>query len=102
MIVVLQLLQVNYKGENLAILEQMREAEVLPTELVDVWQDSYVNSQLSKVSYLALIFPKIILQILFKEGLKCTQEKARTRPKMKEVRNKSRIQIPSLLRFTRS
>ena len=31
-----------------------------------------------------LILP-LVAQILYKEGMKCTQEKARNRPKMKEV-----------------
>ena len=33
-----------------------------------------------------LILP-LVSQILYKEGMKCTQEKARNRPKMKEVVN---------------
>merc|ERR1712172_80445 len=55
----------------MGILDLMKESSTMPAELVDEWKDSWKNSQLSK--------------ILYKEGMKCTQEKARNRPKMKEV-----------------
>ena len=71
------------------ILDVMKESSTMPAELVDEWKDSWKNSQLSKVTIISLILlhhsPHVIFQILYKEGMKCTQEKARNRPKMKEV-----------------
>merc|ERR1719494_1061937 len=58
-------------NEMSPILDVMKDSTTMPAELVDTWEDSWKNSQLS--------------QILYKEGMKCTQEKARNRPKMKEV-----------------
>merc|ERR1711963_565069 len=58
-------------NEMSPILDVMKDSTTMPAELVDTWEDSWKNSQLSK--------------ILYKEGMKCTQEKARNRPKMKEV-----------------
>merc|ERR1719369_2299047 len=55
----------------MAILDVMRESKTMPEKWVDCWEESWANSQLSK--------------ILYKEGQKCTQEKAKNRPKMKEV-----------------
>ena len=70
------------------ILDVMKESSTMPAELVDEWKDSWKNSQLSKVMGMSSFwfFPhSLFSQILYKEGMKCTQEKARNRPKMKEV-----------------
>ena len=80
-------LKVRDGNEMVPILDLMKESSTMPAELVDEWKDSWKNSQLSKVA-LSLILSfilHIISQILYKEGMKCTQEKARNRPKMKEV-----------------
>merc|ERR1719458_2394191 len=63
-------------NEMVPILDLMKESSTMPAELVDEWKDSWKNSQLSK--------------ILYKEGMKCTQEKARNRPKMKCTQEKAR------------
>ena len=75
-------------NEMAPILDVMKESTTMPAELVDEWKDSWKNSQLSKVMRTLSLLPSslpVIPQILYKEGMKCTQEKARNRPKMKEV-----------------
>ena len=70
------------------ILDVMKESTTMPAELVDEWKDSWKNSQLSKVMRTLSLLPSslpVTPQILYKEGMKCTQEKAKNRPKMKEV-----------------
>ena len=70
------------------ILDVMKESTTMPAELVDEWRDSRMNSQLSKVTRMLYLLPSslpLIPQILYKEGMKCTQERAKNRPKMKEV-----------------
>ena len=75
-------------NEMVPILDVMKESTTMPAELVDEWKDSWKNSQLSKVMRTLSLLPSslpVTPQILYKEGMKCTQEKARNRPKMKEV-----------------
>ena len=78
-------------NEMSPILDVMKDSTTMPAELVDTWEDSWKNSQLSKVTFSFFVFyitpttSFFLLQILYKEGMKCTQEKARNRPKMKEV-----------------
>ena len=78
-------------NEMSPILDVMKDSTTMPAELVDTWEDSWKNSQLSKVTFSFFFFyitpttSFFLLQILYKEGMKCTQEKARNRPKMKEV-----------------
>ena len=74
--------------EMVPILDVMKESTTMPAELVDEWKDSWKNSQLSKVTRTLSLLPSslpLIPQILYKEGMKCTQERAKNRPKMKEV-----------------
>ena len=75
-------------NEMVPILDVMKESTTMPAELVDEWKDSWKNSQLSKVMRTLSLLPSslpVTPQILYKEGMKCTQEKAKNRPKMKEV-----------------
>jgi len=58
-------------GKDCAILEVMKDSEAIPTQHVDSWDGSYKGCQLSK--------------ILYAEGMKCTQYKAKQRPKMTQV-----------------